>query len=119
MNAGNYGQSRRTFTDLWVTPTLQDLCGTFARLVRVPDDAELWYDTADMPLLREDAKDAAEITRIQAETINGLVKEGFEWETAVAAVVGQNMSVLKHTGLVSVQLQPPGTVQNAKTVPTE
>lgn len=109
LNAGNFGMARRMFADTWVYPSLQDLCASLAPLVRVPADADLWFDTSDMPLLREDAKDAAEITQIQAATISGLVKEGFTWESAVAAVMGQNMQLLKHTGLVSVQLQAPGT----------
>jgi hypothetical protein len=76
-------------------------------------DSELWFDTADMPLLREDAKDAAEIEQIKATTITILVREGFTAESAMAAVMGQDMALLKHTGLVSVQLQPPGIVQPA------
>ena len=37
-----------------------------------------------------------------------LVKEGFTADSAKAAVLGQNMSLLQHSGLISVQLQPPG-----------
>ena len=108
LNAGNFGMARRIFADSWIYPSLQDLCASLAPLVRVPNDAELWFDTSDMPLLREDAKDAAEIEQIKASTIANLVKEGFEPESAKAAVIGQNMALLKHTGLLSVQLQPPG-----------
>jgi phage portal protein BeeE len=108
LNAGNFGMARRIFADSWVYPTLRSLAGSLAPLVDVPADSELWFDVLDVPLLREDAKDAAEITEIQARTIGGLVKEGFTPETAMAAVVGQDMNLLAHTGLVSVQLQPPG-----------
>jgi len=64
-----------------------------------------------MPILREDAKDAAEIQQILAATITVLIKEGYKADAAVNAVMGQNLSTLvgQHTGLVSVQLQPPGT----------
>jgi phage portal protein BeeE len=109
LNAGNFGMARRNFSDTWVFPTLQDLAASLAPLVKVPADAEMWFDVGDVPLLREDAKDAAEITQVQATTIASLVKEGFTWESSVAAVIGQNMQLLQHTGLVSVQLQPPGT----------
>lgn len=109
LNAGNFAMARRIFADSWIYPTLQDLCAAVATLIRVPSDAELWFDTADMPLLREDAKDAAEITEIQARTITGLVKEGFTPESSKAAVLGQNMTLLQHSGLVSVQLQAPGS----------
>jgi ABC-type branched-subunit amino acid transport system substrate-binding protein len=76
--------------------------------MNVPSDAELWFDTADMPLLREDARDAADIEGIKATTICKYVQDGFTPESAVAAVIGQNVNLLKHTGLVSVQLLPPG-----------
>jgi hypothetical protein len=92
-----------------VYPTLEDVCAALSPLVKIPPDAELWFDTADIPLLREDAKDAAEIEQIKATTITGYVKEGFSPESAIAAVNAQDVSLLKHTGLVSVQLQPPGS----------
>jgi phage portal protein BeeE len=109
LNAGNFSAARRSFADTWVYPELQDLSAALAPLVTVPADAELWYDPADIPLLREDAKDAAEIEQVKANTIRALVDGGFDPDSAVAAVVGQNMTLLRHSGLVSVQLNPPGT----------
>jgi len=86
----------------------------------VPGDAELWTDTADMPILREDAKDAADIQQVQANTITALVKDGFSPESAITAVTSQDMTQLVHTGLVSVQLQPPRTeLQKAQTIQLE
>jgi phage portal protein BeeE len=117
LNAGNFGMARRIFADSWVYPTLQDLSAAVSPIVRVPSDAELWTDTGDMPLLREDAKDAAEIAQINATTIGQLVREGFTPESAKAAVIGQNMSLLVHSGLVSVQLQAPGSTP-PNTAPT-
>jgi hypothetical protein len=110
LNAGNFGQARRNMADTWLYPTLQDLCGALGSIVRLPNPtAELWFDTVDMPFIREDEKDAAEIEQIKASTIANLVKEGFTSDSAVAAVDGQDMTLLVHSGLVSVQLQPPGT----------
>jgi phage portal protein BeeE len=109
LNAGNLKEARRNFADTWIYPTLQDLASCLATIISVPADAELWFDGTDMPILREDAADAANIQLVQANTITALVKDGFTPESAVAAVRGQNMSLLVHTGLVSVQLQPPGS----------
>lgn len=111
LNAGNFGAARRSFADTWVFPTLQNLAGSLAPLVGVPRGAELWFDTADIGLLREDAKDAAEIVQLQASTVVSLVNGGYEPDAAIAAVQGLDLSVLlgKHTGMLSVQLQPPGT----------
>lgn len=108
LNAGNFGMARRMFADTWVYPTLQDLSAALAAVVAVPGDSELWPDVADMPILREDAKDAAEIEQIKQVTISGYVRDGFTAASAVAAVQGQNIALLEHTGLLSVQLQPPG-----------
>lgn len=108
LNAGNFGTARRSFSDTWVHPSLQDLSASLSTIITVPNDAELWFDTADIPLLREDAKDAADIESTKALTIRQLVDGGFTPDSVVAAVQGQNMSLLKHTGKLSVQLQEPG-----------
>ncbi len=120
LNAGNFGMARRIFADSWIYPTLQDLAASLEAIVPPPpnprtglQDSELWFDTQDMPILREDAKDAAEIEQIKMSTITGYVKEGFTADSAVAAVNGQDVKLLRHTGLVSVQLQPPGTTAPA------
>jgi phage portal protein BeeE len=108
LNAGNFGQARRLFADTWVFPTLQDLAHSLSPIVDVPPRAELWFDTIDIPLLREDAKDAAEINAQKATTIATLVREGWTPESAVSAVESGDFKALVHTGLVSVQLQKPG-----------
>ena len=107
LNAGNFGMSRRIFADTWIYPTLQDLSAALAPMVNVPSDADLWFDTSDMPILREDARDAADIEMVKQTTIVGYVREGFTPESAVAAVNAQDITLLKHSGLTSVQLQPP------------
>jgi Phage portal protein len=111
LNAGNFGMARRIYADSFVYPMLQNLAASTAPLVPVPSDAELWYDVVDMPLLREDAKDAADIVLVQAQAIRQLVDGGFNPDSAVASVVGQSLQQLQHSGLVSVQLNPPGTAQ--------
>jgi len=109
LNAGNFGQARRLFSDTWVLPTLQSLAGALADVIDVPSRAELWFDTVDMPLLREDAKDAAEINSINAKTILQHVSAGATYDSAVSAVMSGDLRVLKWSGLSSVQLQVPGT----------
>lgn len=116
LNAGNYAASRRRFADVTMRHLWQEACGALAALVTAPRSAELWYMADDIPFLQEDAKDAADITQVQASTIANLVKEGFTAESATTAVMAQDMTLLKHTGLVSVQLQAPGT-QAAPTTP--
>jgi hypothetical protein len=108
LNAGNYNAARRSTADTCFRPMWRNLCGSLEAIVPPPSGAELWYDEADIPFLREDAEAAAKIEQVKAETITKLVREGFTAVSAMAAVTAQDMTLLKHTGLVSVQLQPPG-----------
>jgi len=109
LNAGNFGAARRMWADTWIYPTLADLAAALAPMVRVPGDAELWTNTKDMPILREDAKDAAEIESTKASTIVKLSQSGFTRESAVAAVMAEDMTLLKEDpNWVSVQLQQSG-----------
>jgi hypothetical protein len=80
-----------------------------SRIINVPSDSELAIDMRDIPFLKEDQKDAAEIQSREAATIRTLTDAGFKPDTVIAAVVAGNFNMLKHTGLFSVQLQPPGT----------
>lgn len=106
LNAGNFGAARRMWADTWIYPTLQDLAAALAPMVRVPGDAELWTNTRDMPILREDARDAADIEQVKAATISSLVTNGFTRASAIAAVMAQDMTLLvEDPNWISVQLQ--------------
>jgi HK97 family phage portal protein len=105
----NYGQARRAFADLTMRPMWRNIAGSLARLVNVPAGSRLWYDDRDVPFLQEDLKDAADIQQTQAITIRELINAGYDPATVIKAVTNQDFSLLTHTGLVSVQLQEPGT----------
>jgi phage portal protein BeeE len=109
----NYGQARRAFGDAWAHPQWEDAIGALETLVEGParrwyPKARLWYASKHIAFLREDQKDAAEIQQIKASTINSLINAGWKPITSRDAVETENFSLLEHTGLVSVQLQPPG-----------
>lgn len=120
LNSGNFGAARRLVADVTARPLWRNAAGSLEVLVPPPTErgpCRLWVDTRDIAFLREDAKDAAEIIEIQARTITGLVREGFTSDSATTAVVSGNMSLLEHTGLVSVQQQRPGSdLRNAEAV---
>jgi phage portal protein BeeE len=104
----NYAQARRRFADQTMRPLWRNAAGSLARIINVPPGAELWYDDRDIPALREDEKDAADIQQSQAITIRELINAGYEPDSVVKAVTAGDYNQLKHTGMVSVQLQPPG-----------
>jgi hypothetical protein len=105
----NYGQARRRDADVTLRPLWRNMAGSFSTIVDVPPGAELWYDGRDISFLQEDLKDEAEIQHKEAITIRQYVDAGFTPESAVAAVQSGDLNQLVHTGLFSVQLQPPGT----------
>jgi phage portal protein BeeE len=104
----NYGQARRRFADGTMHPLWGNAAGSLERIRPAPVGARLWYDARDVPFLREDAKDAADIAQIQAASIRQLVDGGFEPDSVVAAINTGDMTLLVHSGRLSVQLQTPG-----------
>jgi 2'-5' RNA ligase len=108
LNAGNFDSARRRFADGTMVHLWGNAAASLQAILTPPDSrASLWYD-ARVPFMREDAGDIAKIQGQQATTIGTLVKDGFTPDSAVKAVLNDDMSLLKHTGLVSVQLLPPG-----------
>lgn len=116
LNAGNFSAARRSFADGTMASLWSSVASAYSVLVPKVPKKRLWYDARDVPFLREDAKDVAEIQGREAETITKLTREGFVWDSVVLAVSKQDWSLLKHTGLYSVQLQKPGTTTDGKAV---
>jgi hypothetical protein len=113
LNAGNFAAARRLVADKTIRPLWRNVCGALSTIVDVPSDAILWFDESNIAFLREDRKDAAEIQRIKASQLVEMVNHGWEWQSSLQAVVGENLSYAKHTGMLSVQLQPPLTMEQA------
>jgi phage portal protein BeeE len=109
LNAGNFSVAKRSFADGFLRPQWRSAAAALAHLVRVPAGARLWYADQDIPFLYEDAMDAAEILSRRMLTIESGVRAGFEPKSVVATVDSADLRLLEHTGLYSVQLQPPGT----------
>jgi hypothetical protein len=105
----NYGQARRRLADGTAHPLWQNFAGSIETVMKLPSpSSRLWYDTTDVPFLREDEADAANIASVRATTIASYITAGFTPESSVAAVDAGDLGLLKHTGLVSVQLSKPG-----------
>lgn len=118
LNAGNFAAARRSFADGTIRPlwriaaaSLQPILGPLSSpRLRVPG-IELIADDRDVAFLREDAKDVAGVQRVQTAAIRNLVDAGWEPDAAVKFVANDDLGSLigRHTGLFSVQLQPPGS----------
>lgn len=105
----NYGQARRKFADTFLRSSWRQACAALETICPPPDSASrLWYDARDCSFLQEDEADAAQILKEQMLTIESAVRAGYTPESAVAAVDAGDLTLMEHTGLYSVQLQPPG-----------
>lgn len=115
LNSGNFKEARRELADMTMHPLWQNVCGSIEHVLDIPggrnSGVRLWYDARDVPFLREEARDAAEIVATKAAAISSLITSGYEAQSVVNAVVAEDLSLLRHTGLFSVQLQPPGQNQ--------
>lgn len=110
----NYQLAMRRFADLTMRPLWRDVAGSLATLVDVPGGAELWYDDRDVPALADNAIDRENINSLKAQTSHTLITAGFEPASVIQAVLSGDFSVLQHSGMYSVQLQPAGTVGEGK-----
>jgi hypothetical protein len=111
LNAGNYSAARRRVADGLFRPLWRSICSAYEPIVAVPRNSELWYDERDIAFLREDEKDAADIQNTRAGSIRALLDAGYEADSVTSAIENDDFTLLKHTGLFSVQLQPPGTTE--------
>lgn len=112
LNSGNYGAARRQFADGTCHPLWQNMSGSFEVLLRRPagSGVRLWYDTREVPFLREDEGDRASIQAQEAQTIRTLIDAGYTADSVQAAVEASDWGLLVHSGLFSVQLQPAGVM---------
>jgi hypothetical protein len=108
LNEGNFDSAKRLTAAKTLRPLWRDFAASMATIINVPSGAELWYDD-DIPFLAEDILDRAKVAQIRAQTIGQLFRDGFPADAAIEAVEAEDMTKLTgtHTGLASVQLQPP------------
>lgn len=117
LNAGNFTAARRRLAD----GTLHHLWAAAARslepILQRPANRsnqappQLWYDVRSIPFLRDDAQDHAQTQQANASTMMTLINAGFEPATVAQAVTESDWQILRHSGLISVQLQPLGQTE--------
>lgn len=110
LNEGNFAAARRRFGDGTMHHLWSEAAASLQAILDPPPaGVRLWHDTRWVPFLREDAKDHAATQQQEAATMRTLIEAGYEPESVAKAITESNWDLLKHSGLVSVQLQKPGT----------
>lgn len=108
LNQGNFTAAKNMFIEKTMIPLWIGASQALSVLVPELKGSRLWYDDRDIPFLRQDRKDVAELKQMEATTINSLITAGYTPDSVVAAVRENDWRLLKHTGYFSVQLQQPG-----------
>jgi phage portal protein BeeE len=111
----NYDQAFKAFARVTGMFLWQSAVAALAKLVTAPDGARLWFDTGNIPALQDAETERATAQQTAASAISTLIQAGYQPDVAVTAVVAGDTSLLVggHTGLVSVQMQAPGSTPNA------
>jgi phage portal protein BeeE len=106
----NAAQARRVFAMGTGRFLLEQTAETLATILpsKPKETAELWYDQSRISWFNEDATETAAINQARASTMETLIRAGYEPDGVAKAVTTGDYSSLVHTGLTSVQLQPPG-----------
>lgn len=109
LNEGNFESVKTLFGDGTMRPLWRSLCAAYSTLVPEQPNARLWFDDRDIAFLRHDQLNFAQLRQVESATIGALIQDGFTPDSAVKAVMENDWRLLQHTGLYSVQLQPPMT----------
>jgi phage portal protein BeeE len=115
LNAGNYTASKRSFAEMTLADLWSKTAASLSTLVTPPRQGpELWFDDRNIPFLQENADDRADIRVKNAQALRTLVDGGFTADAAVEFVQTNDLARLlgQHSGLLPVQLQPPGSGEN-------
>jgi HK97 family phage portal protein len=112
LNQGNYSAARRQFGDGTMSDLYGSAAGALETLVPAPQDkgqSKLWHDMSQIPFFREDRKDNADIQFTRAQAMRQLTDAGWTPDSVNAAFEAEDMTLLVHSGLFSVQLRPAGS----------
>jgi phage portal protein BeeE len=105
----NFGMAWRTFADGTIRPNWKSASSALAKLVKVPAGSKLIVDPRQVRALQEGEKERADTLAVQASAMNTFITAGFTPESSAKAAQANDIGLLEHSGLISVQLQPPGT----------
>lgn len=115
----NYQTAMRRFSDITMRPNWRTACSALETIVPPAPDSRLWFDPAKIAALREGEKERADIVKQKALALESLVRSGFDPTSAASAMEHGDFSQMQHSGMLSVQLQPPGTTEAVTTGESE
>lgn len=118
LNSGNFEAAKDNLASGTMRPLWRSFCAALDHAIDKPAGTRLWFDASDVAFLREDREKVARRQQVEATSISRYVMQGFTPDSAVEAILADDISLLKHTGLYSVQLLPPN-ISHPETAPPE
>lgn len=109
----NYDAAVRFTVDWTFRPNWRTCCAALEKIVPPPPGSQLWFDTSDIAALQAGEQEKATTFATDMTTLNAAVQAGWNPEAAKTALMARDPSLLTHSGLYSVQLQPAGNTQPA------
>ena len=106
--AGSYTEAMRKFGDMYGRPSWRSAASALSKFVVIPDRSRLWFDTSGVAALRQGDKEQADTMLVLAEAANYLMMSGYTPESIALSLSAGDVTLLQHSGLVSVQMQVPG-----------
>jgi phage portal protein BeeE len=111
----NYALAMRRFADLTIRPMWRMAAACFQSVLQEPNGgAQLWYDDRDIPALKDDIVNRAEVQVKQASAAKLLLDGGYEPDSVTDAITSDDFSRLVHSGLPTVQVQQGAAKTNGK-----
>jgi phage portal protein BeeE len=103
-----YNEAQQHMANSLMRPLWRNACSTMQKLAgTVPSGKHLWYDVSDIAALAQGEKEKAETFQAKSATTNTLINAGYVPDSVAMAVDAADLTMLKHTGLVPVQLYKP------------
>lgn len=91
---GDYHTAMRQFADMQMRPMWRSACASLQKLVTVPQDAQLWYDTSDIAALQAAETEKAQVTQVSAAAMLTFIQAGMTPESVIHAVTSGDLSLL-------------------------
>lgn len=90
----DYHSAMRQLADMQMRPLWRSACASLQKLVTVPADSQLWYDTSDIAALQAAETEMAQVTQVSAAAMLTFIQAGMTSESVIAAVTSGDLSLL-------------------------
>jgi len=93
-DGGDYESAMRQLADMQMRPRWRSACASLQKLVTVPRDSQLWFDTSDIAALQAAETEKAQVTQVSAAAMLTFIQAGMTPESTITAVTSGDLSLL-------------------------